>query len=84
MGDGAISPGLSREIARKGREVLGLEKWPPDVLRHTFATYHVAAFNDPGKTSLLLGHEGNPSLLHRHYRGLATQAEAIKFWNLRP
>ena len=79
-----ISPGLSREIGRKGREILGLDKWPQDASRHTFATYHVAAFNDPGLTSILLGHEGNPSLLHRHYRGITTQAEAISFWALRP
>lgn len=28
--------------------------------------------------------EGNPTMLHRHYRGLATKAEALRFWGLRP
>lgn len=58
--------------------------WPHDALRHTFATYHCAAFEDPGKLALLLGHEGSVSLLYRHYRGLATKAQAKEFWTLRP
>lgn len=80
----AICPGRSRELARRARDALGLACWPVDCLRHTFATYHVAAWGEPGKTSLLLGHEGDPGLLHRHYRGLATKAAAEAFWALRP
>lgn len=62
----------------------GKKKWPHDALRHSFATYHVAAFANPGSTAMLMGHEGNPTMLHRHYRGLATKAEAEAFWALRP
>lgn len=62
----------------------GKRKWPHDALRHTFATYHVAAYANPGLTAMLMGHEGNPTMLHRHYRGLATKAEAEAFWALTP
>lgn len=58
--------------------------WPQDALRHTFATYAMALLNDPGRVATWLGHNGNPTMLHRHYRGLATRAEAEKFFALRP
>ncbi len=61
-----------------------VKPWPYDAMRHSFATYHVAKFSDAGKTSLLLGHESGQSLLHRHYRGLATKAEATKYFNIKP
>lgn len=55
-----------------------------DGFRHTFATYAVALNSDPGRVALWLGHEGNPTMLHRHYRGLATNADAEAFFALRP
>lgn len=58
--------------------------WPHDALRHTFATYHVSMFKDAAKTALVLGHEGSPALLHRHYRGMVAQVEARQFAELRP
>jgi integrase len=71
------------EFTRYVRQSAGIKPWPHDALRHTFASYHVALFNDPGKASLLMGHEGRTTLLHRHYRGLATKAEARKFWAIK-
>lgn len=58
--------------------------WPQDALRHTFASYAVGAFNDAGKVAHWLGHNGNPTMLHRFYRGMVTKADALKFWALRP
>jgi integrase len=86
-GQGNISPGRSRQIANLCARLAGYgpdRPWPHDVLRHTFATFAVAATADPGRVALWLGHEGNPTMLHRHYRGLTTRAEAEKFWALRP
>jgi len=85
--DTPACPARSMQAVRLAQSIAGYgpkRPWPHDALRHTFATYHVAAFNDPGKTSMLMGHEGNPTMLHRHYRGLATKAEADAFWALRP
>lgn len=82
-----ICPARSREAVERAAEIAGYGKkrpWPVDALRHTFATYHLAAFADPGKTALLLGHEGNPTMLYQHYRGLATKADAEKFWKIMP
>jgi integrase len=87
LGEGTISPGRSRQITELCARLAGYggaRPWPHDALRHTFATYAVAATADPGRVALWLGHEGNPTMLYRHYRGLTTKAEADKFWALRP
>ena len=61
-----------------------LRPWPHDATRHSFATYALALTGDPGRVALWLGHEGNPRMLYTHYRGLATKAEAEKYFALRP
>ena len=57
---------------------------PANAARHSFATYHLLAFRHAGETSLQLGHGGTPELLHRHYKGIASEAEGKAFWNIRP
>ncbi len=59
-------------------------KCAQDALRHTFASYAVALTSDPGRVAIWLGHEGNPTMLHRHYRGIATEADARRFFALMP
>ena len=75
-------------FAAKGRDGHRKRKtareWPHDVTRHTFASYYIAAFDDPGKCALLMGHGGNPRMLYTHYLGLATKADALKFWGIAP
>jgi integrase len=57
---------------------------PKNSARHSFATYHLAAFRHAGETALQLGHGGSPEMLHRHYRGVTDEAEARAFWKIRP
>lgn len=57
---------------------------PDNAARHSFATAHLLAFRHPGETALQLGHGQNPELLHRHYTGIASEAEANAFWEIRP
>lgn len=73
--------GYSRSV--KGQHCV-VRPWPHDATRHSFATYALALTSDPGKVALWLGHEGNPRMLYTHYRGLATKAEAEKYFALRP
>jgi hypothetical protein len=51
-------------------------------MRHTYATYHLAAFNDIGKLSLQMGN--SPQVIHSNYKGLVGKADAERFWSLRP
>lgn len=51
--------------------------------RISFASYHLAAFEDAPKTAIMLGHP-NPSLLYRTYRELETKEDAELYWNIVP
>lgn len=57
---------------------------PANAARHSFATFHLLAFRHAGETALQLGHGGSPEMLHRHYKGIASEAEALAFWAIRP
>ena len=57
---------------------------PANAARHSFATFHLLAFRHAGETALQLGHGQSPELLHRHYKGIASEAEALAFWDVRP
>lgn len=79
-----ISPGRTRQALRIAQAAIAPREWPHDATRHTFCTYALAHTSDAGKVSHWSGHEGNPTMLQRHYRGLATKAEAEKFFALLP
>jgi integrase len=57
-------------------------EWKLNALRHSFGTYHFAMFDNEGLTSRQMGN--SPDVLHTHYKGLVTKAQAESFWNLRP
>lgn len=57
-------------------------KIPPNGARHSFVSYHLAAFESPGKTASEAGHA--EAVLFRNYRELVTADQAREFWALRP
>lgn len=71
-----------RRYLRKLRDALKLEEWPQDILRHTAATYLFARHQDAGKVAAFLGNSAD--ILLRHYRALANQEEANRFFAIRP
>lgn len=71
----------TQQLIRHAQRSIGRE-WPFDATRHTFGTYALALTNDAGKVSHWLGHEGSTGVIHRHYRGLATKAQAEQFFAL--
>lgn len=58
--------------------------YPHNAARHTFATMHLARFNDAAKTALQLGHVGGIDILFDHYRGMVTPKEAEAYWQIVP
>lgn len=56
--------------------------WHQDVLRHTYATFWLAANHDINRLSQLMGN--SPKIINAYYKGLATQREASLFWNIYP
>jgi integrase len=55
-----------------------------DGFRHSFGTYHLAAFEDANKTAAAMGHRGNTDLVYLHYRRLVTREEGQAYWTIRP
>jgi integrase len=65
------------------RRAAGITDWPSNALRHSFASYYLAAFKDAPALSLELGHT-RPQTVFAHYRELVRPAEAEKFWKIAP
>ena len=74
----------SRRKFHKVVEKAKIESWSPDVMRHSFASYHLVAHGDANATALQLGHSGAPGILFDHYRALAKPKDARAFWKLKP
>ena len=51
-------------------------------LRHAFCTYHFALHQNENLTAALAGN--SPAMIHAHYKGLATKAEAEKWFAVKP
>ena len=58
-------------------------KWQPDIMRHSFASYHLAYHGSPDRTAHELGHR-DASMLFAHYRELVTREAAQRYWAIRP
>lgn len=86
---GAIVPDGWRLTEWKRRRLVPTgDSWGNDeahnVMRHTYATMHVAAFRDAAATALNLGHGRDPGILEKHYRGLVSGAVARVYWKIYP
>jgi len=58
--------------------------WIHNGLRHSYASYHAAKYQDLAKTAFQLGHGKDVDMLEDHYKELRTPEEAAKYWNIRP
>lgn len=56
----------------------------PDVCRHSFASYHLAAGNDENGTKAAMGHTRGSDTLFVHYRAAVTRKEAAAYWSITP
>ena len=72
---------LSKEQAAKRGAA---PKAPPkNCLRHSFVSYHVALHRDPGRTALIISHK-DQAILWEHYLGVATMADAGRYFDISP
>jgi integrase/recombinase XerD len=71
-------------LRKSGEKTTILEAWPSDVLRHSYASYHCAAFKDSRLTSQEMGHSGDLQIFNRHYRNRVKEADALAFWQIVP
>jgi integrase len=78
-----VTPPNYRELLDSAREAAGIEEWPQNALRHSFASYHLARFNNAGALALELGH-ATAELVFRHYRQLVKPKQAERYWKIAP
>jgi len=65
------------------RESAGLlDGWVGDVMRHSFASYHLAVWENEGRLKAQMGHAAGSEVLWQHYRARVTRREAERFWRI--
>ena len=58
--------------------------WPQNVMRHTFASYAIAAGVPLDEMLFSFGHTGGTALLRQHYVGRASKKEALAYFASMP
>lgn len=81
QGEGRVF--YSRRALRTVQE-LAKVSIPHNGARHSFGSYHLAAFEDAGRTAAQMGHAGDTATLFNHYRALVRPADARAYWKVRP
>jgi integrase len=71
-----------RDVRVSANKIAG-SKWIQDGMRHSFASYHVAMYDDVPLTSLRMGHLG-VMMLGRHYLAGVPKEEALAYFGIRP
>ena len=76
---GRICPPQWLRHWRELRKLAGFTTWQPDVLRHTFASYHLRYFRDYTALQYETGHRDS-SLLRTRYVNMRGVGNAERFW----
>jgi integrase len=80
---GSVVPEGARGKLDRVREAAGLASWPLNGLRHSFASYRLAATHDAPRVASELGHT-SPQMLYSTYREVVLPEEAERYWKLVP
>jgi integrase len=80
---GLVAPPNLQKLRRATMKAANILKWPPDILRHSYASAHFAFHRDPARTAVAMGHR-DQSMLLNHYRSLTRPSEASRYWQIAP
>jgi integrase len=80
---GLVVPERERGKLDRVRKAANLARWPKNGLRHSFASYRLAAIHDAPRVASELGHT-TPQLLYSTYRELVRPEEAARYWEIMP
>lgn len=80
---GPVVPVNARKKLVLVRKAAGLTRWAQNGLRHSFASYRLAATHDAPRVASELGHT-SPKMLYSTYRELVLPEEARRYWNIEP
>jgi integrase len=79
----SVVPEGARGKLDRIRKSAGLSSWPQNGLRHSFASYRLAACHDAPRVAGELGHT-SPQMLYSTYREVVLPEEAERYWQLVP
>jgi integrase len=80
---GNVTPDNFPKRFDAARVAAGIQEWPDNGLRHSFASYHLAHFKDAKALALEMGHT-NEDMIFTNYRQLVRPKEAARYWNITP
>ncbi len=80
---GRFVPDRYRGKIERVRKAAGLTRWPINGLRHSFASYRLAAIHDAPRVAAELGHTGT-QMLFNTYREVVLPEEAERYWEIKP
>jgi integrase len=72
-----------KDLFERARHLAGVVEWPQNALRHSFASYHLAAFKNSAATALEMGH-CDSRITFSSYRELVKPKDAKRYWQLKP
>lgn len=84
---GALQKALHRGRFERVRDSCMVDSvpfaWVPNGMRHSFASYHLAAFGNSASTAHEMGHHG-PGLLFSKYRTLSMEQSGLDYFDIYP
>jgi integrase len=80
---GSVVPEGARGKLDRVCKAANLSRWPVNGLRHSFASYRLAATHDAPRVASELGHT-TPQMLYSIYRELVLPEEAERYWKMVP
>jgi integrase len=80
---GAVVPVNARKKLDAVRRAAVLSRWSKNGLRHSFASYRLAATNDSATVAAELGHSTS-QMLYSTYRELVLPEDAERYWKIVP
>ncbi len=83
LGTGKVCPPSLRQHLEADRKRAGISQWPANALRHSFASYHLEHFKEPGTLTVEMGHS-SPDLVQKFYRQRVRPEAARQWWSIMP
>jgi integrase len=80
---GSVWPVNFDRTHRALKKAAGIEAWPHDCLRHSYASYLLALCQDSARVADQMGHE-SARMIFAHYRRLVKPDAAAAFWSIFP
>ena len=75
---------VPEKLVRNKEKQDACREWPQNALRHSHASYAVAAGVSLESLLFEFGHAGSPALLRQHYIGRASKAAALQYFAIMP